>query len=257
MSDGVVVALITVVGSIIVAVITAILSRKPTQHPPIHVSVADRDRDKVEPPLVADRIDRSVGEVKKEVITLATVPVVETQQHAPQSASVPRKESPVLQPADDWEAIRSKWPIFLKSGEAMLDKDDIPHINAIIDECKEYLTNVLVDGNDWKNCHLESFHKLHRLEKLEISLCKQLRDEALVYIGRCKSLRHLDLSTLSSEASTRLTGAALRQLAKLTNLELLELPGMLNPRDASMKEAVRYLKAQLPNCVIKYPGLSL
>jgi hypothetical protein len=258
MSDGVVVAVITVVGSIVVAVITAVLSRKPTQHPPVHVSVTDRDRDKVEPPLVADRPDRSAIEAKKQVPVLAASSA-DSQQHAAPSAAAPRKESPVDQPTDVWEAVRNKWPVFLNDGKAMFsDFLTLPNLSAIIQDGKEYVTEAKVCGSDWENRHLEHFLKLHRLEKLEFMLCERLRDESLVFIARCKSLRHLSFSSLSSDASMRFTGAGLRQLAKLPNLEILYLPPMLNSaRDPSVKEAVRYLKAQLPNCVIKCPGLSL
>ena len=66
MSDGVVIAIITVIGGIAAAIITAVLSqRKPTPPPHVHVSLADRD--KAATPPASDRQDRpSSAEVKRD-----------------------------------------------------------------------------------------------------------------------------------------------------------------------------------------------
>lgn len=54
MSEGVVIAIITVVGAIAAAIITAVLSRKPTPPPQVHVSVAEPDKTSQQ---VSDRRD--------------------------------------------------------------------------------------------------------------------------------------------------------------------------------------------------------
>lgn len=141
--------------------------------------------------------------------------------------------------------------LFVQEGKAVLTDFDYSSFRHIITQHGAAITNLLLIGNNWTDKDFELFPKLTNLTELSISLCPRLRDLGLVNISKCSSIERLDFCGLDLNASQQLTGAGVRNLAKLKKLEYLYLPSVMNKKDPSIIEAIKHIKAMLPYCIVE------
>jgi hypothetical protein len=138
------------------------------------------------------------------------------------------------------------------SGELFLS---LPvHAPEAIREFGAATTTLWIVGDDWRDSHFEQLKSFTQLQTLHVCQCDRISDSALVEIAKCRSLRRLDLIALGEAAIKRLTPVGFRHLAKLTDLELLDLPGLLVytfKKNSPIGLAIADLQQRLPMCVIK------
>lgn len=143
-------------------------------------------------------------------------------------------------------------PDFLsEEGKAHFTDDHISSLRQIITEHGAAISKISLFADNWSDKDFELFPKLTNLTELSITICPRLRDLGLVNISKCSSIERLDFCGLDLNASQKLTGAGVRNLAKLKKLEYLYLPSVMNKKDPSIIEAIKHIKAMLPYCIVK------
>jgi hypothetical protein len=135
-----------------------------------------------------------------------------------------------------------------------LDKGLVKNLRKVIRICKDFKFKTLDLSGKWNDDDIEAFSEFTQVVKLELSSCREVTDEAILYISRMKSLTKIDLSPCFAREG--LTAAGFRVLSRLPNLEVLNLPDFtdnLSSFDrefASWRNLVAYLKKENPHLVV-------
>ena len=230
MSDSVVVALITVVGGIVAAIITAVLSqRKPVPPHPVHVSLTDRDHVN-EQVVLSDQINKPRVAVKPGAPT--AIPSTTQSHHQPQANGLNGKGGLAdVNPSN--EVLRA------------VTLHDPSQIRTLLNGSCGDIEEMTLGGDVWRDHHLEKLAQFVGVRHLKLMACSKIGDVGLAYISKMNGLRELEFIPGCGD---RVTEAGIRALARLNNLEVLKL--MFTKFNPKLKHGVDYLQRSIPGCAI-------